>query len=91
MSCWWIQIFGKSKYNSEEKYWYVTQLAVGKIVTNDIAVVKLDKKVAFTKSIYPICLPKYGESFVGREARVVGWGLVNGSESSGKSSLNELT
>ena len=59
--------------------------------SNDIAVVKLDKKVAFTKSIYPICLPKYGESFVGREARVVGWGLVNGSESSGKSSLNELT
>ena len=50
---------------------------------NDIGVVKLDRKVTFTSSIYPICLPKRGESFAGQEARVAGWGLINGKRSSG--------
>ena len=54
---------------------------------NDIGVVKLDRQVTFTGAIYPICLPKDGESFVGQEARVVGWGLVNG-RSSGKRIIN---
>ena len=49
----------------------------------DIAVLKLQRPVTYSSAIYPICLPKFQETFWGRNATVVGWGL-DGISSTGK-------
>ncbi len=41
---------------------------------NDIALVRLSSRVVFKEHIIPVCLPDYRESFVGKYARVIGWG-----------------
>ena len=41
---------------------------------NDIALVRLEKRVTFKEHIVPVCLPSYKESFVGHYAKVIGWG-----------------
>ena len=43
-----------------------------KTYENDIAVLKLNRPVAFTKSVYPICFPTRTEKFTNRRAYVVG-------------------
>ena len=41
---------------------------------NDIALVRLAEKVVFKEHIVPVCLPEYRQNFVGKYARVIGWG-----------------
>lgn len=43
--------------------------------TNDIALVKLSRKVRFTDKVQPIKLPKSGLSYQGYQAYVSGWGI----------------
>jgi len=43
---------------------------------HDIAIIKLDRSVIFSKSIWPICLPQPAETFDRRRAFVIGWGTI---------------
>jgi len=43
---------------------------------NDIALIRLDRKVEFTKSVYPICLPPRGKDYTDTRAFVIGWGTI---------------
>ena len=43
--------------------------------TNDIALVKLSRKVRFTDKVQPIKMPKGGFSYQGYQAYVSGWGI----------------
>nr|BAL04889.1 serine protease like protein [Samia cynthia pryeri] len=51
---------------------------------NDIAVATLNKPVAFTSTIVPICLPEPGEEFKNRVGTIVGWGRVGVDKASSK-------
>ena len=39
---------------------------------NDIALIRLDRKVEFTKSVYPICLAPRGKDYTDTRAFVIG-------------------
>ncbi|XP_076346888.1 uncharacterized protein LOC143245020 [Tachypleus tridentatus] len=41
---------------------------------NDLAIIKLDREVTFGRHIDTVCLPSFGENFVGQECVVTGWG-----------------
>ena len=43
-----------------------------KTFENDIAILKLERPVTFSKSVYPICLPPSGETFANKRAFVIG-------------------
>ncbi|XP_064084517.1 clotting factor G beta subunit-like [Macrobrachium nipponense] len=43
---------------------------------NDIALVRLDRVVAFNEFIKPVCLPPEGRSFAGLNGFVTGWGTI---------------
>jgi len=43
---------------------------------NDIALIRLDRKVQFTKSVYPICLPPKDKDYTDTRAFVIGWGTI---------------
>ena len=47
-----------------------------KTFENDIAVLKLERPVTFSRSVYPICLPPSGELYSNKRAFVIG-GLLN--------------
>lgn len=42
---------------------------------NDIALLRLDKEVAFDDTVRPACLPPAGKSFSGKDGIVTGWGV----------------
>ena len=44
---------------------------------NDIALLKLAKKVTFSASVRPICVPEEDQSYDNRQATVVGWGATD--------------
>lgn len=44
---------------------------------HDIALLRLRKKVPFTKTISPICLPKDSKDPAGKVATVIGWGRTS--------------
>ena len=43
-----------------------------KTYENDIAILKLERPVTFSRSVYPICLPPRGEVYANRRAFVIG-------------------
>ena len=43
---------------------------------NDIAILKLDRDVPFSRSVYPICLPPSGKDYANTRAFVIGWGTI---------------
>lgn len=44
-------------------------------MTNDVALIKLDKPVKFSETIRPVCLPKSGEPLpLGKMCVAAGWG-----------------
>ena len=47
---------------------------------NDIALVRLAKDVVFKEHIIPVCLPQFRQNFVGKYARVIGWGRTEHGE-----------
>ncbi|XP_069674297.1 uncharacterized protein [Periplaneta americana] len=46
------------------------------LLSNDIALLHLDKPVAFSHRIRPVCLPDPDEMYTGRRSTVVGWGIT---------------
>ena len=44
---------------------------------NDLALVKVNRKIIFKEHIIPVCLPPQDASFVGDYATVTGWGRLN--------------
>jgi secreted trypsin-like serine protease len=44
---------------------------------NDIAILKLAKKVTFSASVRPICIPEEDQAYENRQATVVGWGATD--------------
>uniref|UniRef100_A0A0K2TLA2 Peptidase S1 domain-containing protein n=1 Tax=Lepeophtheirus salmonis TaxID=72036 RepID=A0A0K2TLA2_LEPSM len=58
---------------------------------NDIALVRLARDVEFKENILPACLPTYGESFIGRYAKVIGWGRTQHGLSKTPSILQEVS
>ncbi|CAN7977184.1 unnamed protein product, partial [Ixodes persulcatus] len=47
--------------------------------TQDIAIIKLKRKVNMTRTIQPVCLPNHGEELTtGSKLYVTGWGEVGG-------------
>jgi len=43
-----------------------------KTFENDIAILKLERPVTFSRSVYPICLPPPGRDYSNRRAYVIG-------------------
>ncbi|XP_046608839.1 transmembrane protease serine 9-like [Neodiprion virginianus] len=46
---------------------------------NDVAILTLDKPVAFTEQIRPVCLPSGSQLYSGKTATVIGWGSLRES------------
>jgi len=58
---------------------------------NDVGLVRLAKDVVFKEHIIPVCLPQYRQNFVGKYARVIGWGRTEHGVATTPSVLQEVT
>ncbi|GLH03208.1 Serine protease lint [Gryllus bimaculatus] len=47
------------------------------LLANDIAMLRLDKPVALSYRVRPVCLPNPADSYTGRQGTVVGWGITS--------------
>nr|QZX63236.1 prophenoloxidase activating enzyme [Procambarus clarkii] len=63
------QTFGVLKIKEHEAYDTTTYV-------NDLALITLEKSTEFNADIWPICLPEGDETYVDRQATVVGWGTI---------------
>merc|ERR1712061_130635 len=50
---------------------------VKRTFNNDIALIKLNRKLQFSDHIRPVCLPKLDRSYNGQNTTVVGWGKLS--------------
>ncbi|XP_045118699.1 serine proteinase stubble-like isoform X5 [Portunus trituberculatus] len=57
---------------------------------NDLALIRVNRKVVFKEHIIPVCLPQQDASFVGDYATVTGWGRLNHGVSSTPAVLQEV-
>ncbi|GAB6023519.1 hypothetical protein CHUAL_008294 [Chamberlinius hualienensis] len=57
---------------------------------NDIALVKLSRKVIYKQHIGPVCLPLFHQDFVGLRATVLGWGRTQYGVASSSSTLQAV-
>nr|XP_053634331.1 serine proteinase stubble-like [Cherax quadricarinatus] len=57
---------------------------------NDVALVKVNRKIIYKEHIIPVCLPKQGDSFVGEYGTVTGWGRLSHGVSSTPEVLQEV-
>ena len=58
---------------------------------NDVALVRLAGKVTFKEHIVPVCLPYYRQNFVGKYAKVIGWGRTEHGVATTPSVLQEVS
>jgi len=61
-----------------------------KTLDNDIALVKLTEKMSFAQDVRPVCLPTKGQTFAGKAAKVVGWGVTKPGSTNGVKRLREV-
>ncbi|CAF0919612.1 unnamed protein product [Brachionus calyciflorus] len=59
------------------------------VIYNDIALIKLTKKIKFSKKVKPICLPKTGklDEIENKKVVATGWGKTNGDPSTRSSKI----
>ena len=65
-----VSTYGAYNIKTHEDYDPIT-------VTNDIAVIALDKEVDYNRQMYPICLPEPDDTFEDQVATVAGWGDID--------------
>ncbi|XP_063840770.1 serine proteinase stubble-like isoform X7 [Scylla paramamosain] len=57
---------------------------------NDLALIRVNRKIVFKEHIIPVCLPQQDASFVGDYATVTGWGRLNHGVSNTPAVLQEV-
>ena len=61
--------YDRTKQNPQEQEFRAAKIVLHKnykhrlAPDNDLAIIELERKVQLTDSIYPICVPKYGDYF----------------------------
>ncbi|XP_001658197.2 trypsin [Aedes aegypti] len=58
-------------------------------INNDVALLRLTEPVSIEPNLVPICLPEGSDSYVGREAMLIGWGTTADGDLS--DTLQQLT
>ena len=76
-----VYLGGHNKFDDEDDKFGVTEIIYDKKYKSleyDIAILKLDKDITYTKKIGPICVPSSDDTPFNR-LTVAGWGVLNGA------------